>query len=172
MVRISKKNDYSSPQYNLCGNQLKAVSEVKDLEIYITSSLLWSMQANKCANKANSVLGFIRRAVGPKNPELFSKLYKSLVCPILEYCSPIWCPHLKVTRPSFLGGHHPTLKLSGIPTFTEHFTEHSEVSQARSLHACWTRMLYNDRLETIDNSQSTNSAKTLEIFNVYSSLGL
>ena len=50
--------------------------------------------------------------------------------------------------------------------------EHSEVSQAWSLHACWTRMLYNDRLETIDNSQSTNSAKMLKIFNVYSSLGL
>ena len=35
-----------------------------------------------------------------------------------------------------------------------------------------TRMLYRDRLETIENSQSTNSAKTLKIFNVYSSLGL
>ena len=95
VMHISKKNDYSSPQYHLCGNQLKAVSEVKDLGIYITSNLSWSMQANKCANKANSVLGFIRRTVGPKNPQLFSKLYNSLVCPILEYCSPIWCPHLK-----------------------------------------------------------------------------
>ena len=73
-MRISKKNDYSSSQYHLFGNQLKAVSEVKDLGIYITSNLSRSMQANKCANKANSVLGFIRRAVGPKNPELFSKL--------------------------------------------------------------------------------------------------
>ena len=62
-MRISKKNDYSSPQYHLCGNQLKAVSEVKDLGIYITSNLSWSMQANKCANKANIVLGFIRRTV-------------------------------------------------------------------------------------------------------------
>ena len=26
--------------------------------------------------------------------------------------------YFKVTRPSFLGGYHPTLKLSGIPTFT------------------------------------------------------
>ena len=52
-MRISKKNDYSSPQYHLCGNQLKAVSEVKDLGIYITLNLSWSMQANKCANKAN-----------------------------------------------------------------------------------------------------------------------
>ena len=94
-MRISKKNDYSSPQYHLCGNQLKVVSEVKDLGIYITSNLSWSMQANKCANKANSVLGFIRRTVGTKIPERFSKLYKSLVRPILEYCSPVWCPHLK-----------------------------------------------------------------------------
>ena len=94
-MRISKKNDYSSPQYHLCGNQLKAVSEVKDLGIYITSNLSWSMQANKCANKANRALGNIKRTVGPKNPQLFSKLYKSLVRPILEYCSPVWCPHLK-----------------------------------------------------------------------------
>ena len=26
---------------------------------------------------------------------MFSKLYKSLVRPILEYCSPVWCPYLK-----------------------------------------------------------------------------
>ena len=90
---ISKKNDYSSPQYHLCGNQLKAVSEVKDLRIYITSNLSWSIRANKCANKADNML--VRRAVGPKNPELFPKLYKSLVRPILEHCSPVWCPQLK-----------------------------------------------------------------------------
>ena len=94
-MRVSKKNDYSSPQSHLCSNQLKAVSEVKDLVIYITSSLSWSLQAKKCASKANSVLGFIKRTVGPKNPQLFSKLYKSLVRPILEYCSLFWCPHLK-----------------------------------------------------------------------------
>ena len=85
VMLISKKNDYSSPQYHLCGNQLKTVSEVKDLGIYITSNLSLSIQANKCASKSNSVLGFIRRTVGPKDPELFSKLYKSLVRPILEY---------------------------------------------------------------------------------------
>jgi len=41
---------------------------------------------------------FIRPTVGHKNPELFSKLYKSLVRPILEYRSPVWCPHLKKTH--------------------------------------------------------------------------
>ena len=37
-MHISKNNDNSSPQNHLCGNQLKAVTEVKDLRIYITSN--------------------------------------------------------------------------------------------------------------------------------------
>ena len=88
-------DDHSLIQYYLCDDRLKAVSEVKDLGIHITSNLSWSLQANKYANKANSVLGLISRTVGPRNSELFSKLYKSLVLPILEYCSSVWCPHLK-----------------------------------------------------------------------------
>ena len=40
----------------------------------------------RTCHKANSVLGFIRRTVGPKDPELFSKLYyRSLARQILEY---------------------------------------------------------------------------------------
>ena len=78
--------------------------------------------------------------------------------------------HIKVTRPSYFVRVPYYFGLT-VPKLS-YLGEHSEVSQARSLHACWTRMLYHDRLETIENSQSTNSAKTLEIFNVYSSLGL
>ena len=36
---------------------------------------------------------------------------------ILSFTSDFFV-NVKVTRPSFLGGYHPTLKLSGIPTFT------------------------------------------------------
>ena len=52
----------------------------------------------KCANKADSVLGFVRRTVEPKKTHLFSKLYKGLVRPILEFFSPVWSPHLKKAR--------------------------------------------------------------------------
>lgn len=45
-------------------NQLKAVSKIKALGIYISSNPSWSMQVNKCANKANSVLGFRKRNGG------------------------------------------------------------------------------------------------------------
>ena len=43
VMHISKKNDYSSPQFHPCGNQLKTVSEIKDLRIYVTSNLSWSI---------------------------------------------------------------------------------------------------------------------------------
>ena len=39
VMRISQKNDTSSPGYRLCGNRLNTVSETKDLGIYITSNL-------------------------------------------------------------------------------------------------------------------------------------
>ena len=45
-------------------------------------------------NKANKVLGLLKRTVGSKNKEIFSMLYKSLVRPILEYACPVWSPHL------------------------------------------------------------------------------
>jgi len=94
-MRMSKKKHTSCPEYYLGANKLDQVSETKGLGIYVTSNLSWSLLVTKCANKANCVLGFVRHTVEPKNPDLFSKLYKSLVRPILEYCSPVWSSHLK-----------------------------------------------------------------------------
>ena len=45
-------------------------------------------------NKANKVLGSIKRSVGTANVNVFSMLYKFLVRPILEYAAPVWCPYL------------------------------------------------------------------------------
>ena len=74
--------------------------------------------------------------------------------------------HIKVTRPSYFVRVPYYFGLT-VPKLS-YLGEHSEVSQAWSLHACWTRMLYNDRLETIDNSQSTNyNHVTLYIITLY-----
>ena len=45
-------------------------------------------------NKANQVLGLIRRTVGTANTTTFSLLYKTLVRPLLEYAAPVWNPYL------------------------------------------------------------------------------
>ena len=95
VMRITKKTDLTKPNYTLMNKTLKVADNTKDLGVNITSKLSWSLHVNQCVNKANRVLGFLKRSVGPKNHQLFSKLYKSLVRPILEYCSPVWSPHLK-----------------------------------------------------------------------------
>ena len=45
------------------------------------------------SNKANSVLGFLRRNFNNCPTRVKSSLYKSLVRPILEYACTIWAPH-------------------------------------------------------------------------------
>ena len=37
----------------------------------------------------------LKRNVGPGNKEVFSRLYKALVIPILEYAVPLWSPNLQ-----------------------------------------------------------------------------
>ena len=90
------------------------------------------------------------------------------------FCLIMMCLYCQTKSSSYLLFHLRSFcaLLLIVSVFWSYLGEHSEVSQARSLHVCWTRMLYHDRLETINNSQSTNSAKMLKIFNVYSSLGL
>ena len=39
------------------------------------------------------MLGLINRTIKYKNQEVLMNLYKSMVCPHLEYCSTVWSPH-------------------------------------------------------------------------------
>ena len=58
------------------------------------TDLSWSSHVNAIVNKANEVVGLLKRTVGSNNKEIFSMLYKSLVRPILEYTCPVWSPYL------------------------------------------------------------------------------
>ena len=48
----------------------------------------------KVVNKANKIVSFLKRNVGAGNKEVFPRLYKALVIPILEYAVPLWSPYL------------------------------------------------------------------------------
>ena len=63
--------------------------------VSLTSNLSWNTQTQKVVNKANKIVGFLKRNVGPGNKEVFSRLYKALVIPILEYAVPLLSPHLQ-----------------------------------------------------------------------------
>ena len=52
-------------------------------------------QCAKVAKKANQVLGLIYRTFTCKSKKIITQLYKSLVRPHMDYCSPVWRPYLQ-----------------------------------------------------------------------------
>ena len=46
-------------------------------------------------NKANAIMGLIRRSFSFLDGETFKKLYSSFVRPHIEYASTIWSPHYR-----------------------------------------------------------------------------
>ena len=52
--------------------------------------------ANICA-KANRTVGITKHTLSRIDIDMFRILHKSLVRPILEYCSSVWSPYVKVS---------------------------------------------------------------------------
>ena len=81
--------------YKLNNTELEACSTEKDLGITFDEKLKFSQHIGNITAKANSRLAIIKRSMHDLTPEIFLPLYKSLVRPLLEYCSPVWNPVLK-----------------------------------------------------------------------------
>ena len=95
VLRVTHARDHTSYPYKLSGCTLQSVTATVDLGVSLTSNLSWNTQTQKVVNKANKTVGFRKRNVGPGNKEVFSRLYKALVIPILEYAVPLWSPYLQ-----------------------------------------------------------------------------
>ena len=70
------------------------MENIKDLGITISYNLSWSDHIHELVNKANKVLGVLKRLLWSNSVNEFSLLYKTLVRPILEYAAPVWCHFL------------------------------------------------------------------------------
>ena len=86
---------YEMPTNNGTKHKLESVTSERDLGVNIDSKLKFSDHINSAATKANKVLGALRHSFKYMNIEVFTKLYKSMVRPHLEYASCVWSPHLK-----------------------------------------------------------------------------
>ena len=67
----------------------------KDLGIWVSDGLRWSIQCSKAAKKAMSVLGMIKRTFPYLDREGFILLYNTNVRAHLEYCVQVWNPYRK-----------------------------------------------------------------------------
>ena len=91
-MRKTHTRDKSIMQYML-DKPLKNEKSFKDLGVTISKDLSWDNRIS-ITNKANNLLGLIKRSVGTTNVNAFSTLYLSLVRPILEYAVRVWYPYL------------------------------------------------------------------------------
>lgn len=81
--------------YTLCDVPLKSVTSQVDLGITISSDLKWSDHVAVVAKKANTMAYLLSRAFRQLSCDMFAKLFKTYVRPILEYGAVIWSPNLK-----------------------------------------------------------------------------
>ena len=79
-------------RYYMDQKESEVVEEEKDLGVLITNDLKTSQQCTAVCNKANRVLGMTNRTIVYKSKEVLLNLYKSLVRPHVEYCTPVWLP--------------------------------------------------------------------------------
>ena len=95
-MRIGNSDiDLYAYRLNDNGKAMEFSKSEKDIGVIIDSKLTFENHINEKVNKANSIMGVIRRTFEFLDIKTFRLLYTSLVRPHIEYANQVWNPYLK-----------------------------------------------------------------------------
>ena len=90
---ITRKRNPIEHQYLMNGSVLDVTTAEKDLGVWMSSDLTWTNQVYHQSNKANKLLGFIRRSSRYiRKSSTRRTMYLALVRPHLGYPTQVWSP--------------------------------------------------------------------------------
>ena len=90
-----RQHSVSPPTLLLNGEPMEKVDSYKYLGITLTSDLTWSDHIRNITAKSRRLVGLLYRQFYKwSSPATLSRLYVSLVRPLLEYASPAWSPYI------------------------------------------------------------------------------
>lgn len=79
--------------YQIGTRHIKTVSSVKYLGLTITNNLNWDAHYDDICSRAFRKLCFLRRKLRRSPKKVKLEAYRTLIRPVLEYGSIVWCPH-------------------------------------------------------------------------------
>ena len=85
---LKEETQYLSPT----GKVIETKEVVKDLGVYMSNDCTFNKQIESIIEKAKNITSWILRTFTSRSQNTMLTLYKSLVIPILEYCSVLWNP--------------------------------------------------------------------------------
>src|SRR6185369_15334608 len=85
----------NQPHVSVNNVVLPTVDHARDLGVYVSKDLKFGHRVSQIVRSAHIKACNVHKAFVSNSPEFMVQMFKTFVRSKLEYCSPVWSPHLR-----------------------------------------------------------------------------